>query len=280
MTNASDAPAAVPRESYDRILAVNWSTLKLMGRSPAAYWHGLHNPLATTPAMLFGLAGHTATFEPDKFGTEFAIWTGDRKAGKEWEVFKAEAGARKIIGAEDAARALAVRDAVRAHPAAAAALYGTVPEYTITWTDPVTGIACKGRCDAVGMDRRIVVDLKITQDPTPRAFAQSVAKYEYHGQLAFYGMGLGWGDDSDAQYVLIAVESHPPHDVIVYTLGAAEIWAGERLARAYLRRVAECRAANYWPGYSADPVPLGLPAWAYSDEEDAAGLGLIFKGEA
>ena len=51
-------------ESYQKLSAVNWSTLKNMKRSPLHYKHGLENSRPDTPRLAVGRAVHTAVFEP------------------------------------------------------------------------------------------------------------------------------------------------------------------------------------------------------------------------
>ena len=77
-------------------------------------------------------------------------------------------------------------EAVRARPAAAAALEGGRVELPVTWTDVETGIECKGRLDCITTR---FVDLKTTVDASPRAFAASAVKYSTHAQVAYSNDG-------------------------------------------------------------------------------------------
>src|SRR5574341_903199 len=70
------------REEYDRIDAVNWTTLKAMRASPKHYRYAAEHATEDTAAMRDGRAVHTAVLEPDRFPLDYAIWAGERRAGK------------------------------------------------------------------------------------------------------------------------------------------------------------------------------------------------------
>src|SRR5258708_4790284 len=75
------------REDYDNIVAVNWSTLKHMDRSPAHYRQELLEWDHDTSAKKRGRVSHLAIFEPERWRNSVAVWDGDRRAGKLWEQF-------------------------------------------------------------------------------------------------------------------------------------------------------------------------------------------------
>ena len=264
--------------TFDEYLAldrVNWTLLKEMRRSPLQFDFRRHNPREDTKRLAGGRATHTAILEPDRFLLDYALWTGDRRAGKEWDKFCAAHPGRTILKADDYASALGQRDAVRAHPAASALLRVGRPEETILWTDEETGLDCKARLDWLG---EALVDVKTTVDVDASRFGALAYRYGYHMQIAFYLRGLrARGMEVPAK--IIAVETAEPYEVAVFALDDDAIWAGDEEVGELLRRVSQCRTAQAWPVRYPAEEPLRLPSWAFPDE-GAEGLGLIIGGEA
>ena len=255
-------PEYVSREAYDAIEAVNISTLKTMAISPRHYQHALTTPRADTDAMRLGRLMHALVFEPDTIDAHWVVWDGGRRAGKEWEAFlRANEGKEIIRAPEDWDSAEAVAAAVRAHPAAERYLRDGRPEQTLQWTDAETGLACKGRMDWI-TPGGIIVDLKTSRDITPRTVARQLAALSYHAQAAFYCDGAKVLTHWSHGFVWIYVEQSAPYDVAVYTCPTDVLLAGRDLYRGWLRRVAECRETNVWPGVAPTELEMQLPAWA------------------
>lgn len=256
---------------YAAIDAVNWSTLKEITASPRRYRHRLLTPRTDTPSLAFGRAAHCAVLEPDAFASRYIARpdgidrrTRDGKAA--WEDFVASAGDRTILEGAQYASALAVGAAVRAHPVARQYLDGAgETEYAIAWSDAETGIACKARLDRVSDAPPMVVDLKTARTIEPRAFGRAAAAFSYHAQLAWYREGYRAAVGAELPALIVAVESEAPHDVAVYDLDARALEIGEFVFRSALRRLAECRARDEWPGACPDRMPLALPVYADPD---------------
>lgn len=255
-------------DEYRALDAVNWSTLKYACQSPLAYQHALANPPVETDAMRLGRATHTAVFEPDRLLHEYVIWSGGRRAGKEWDEFKAMHENRTILKPDEYDTAIAIRNAVRGHKAAAKLLKTGEAECTLQWTDQDTGIACKARLD--WYSPKVLVDLKTTRDIEARAFGRHAGALMYHGQFAFYAMGL-YAHGVEVPVKIIAVESEAPHDVAVYDLNEDVLWAGEVKVRQALAVVKACRKTRKWPGRYPNECGLMLPTWEFpnDDEEEA-----------
>jgi len=210
-----------------------------------------------------------------------------RKAGKnaaaEWEAMVAEANARVVIGDEPAesivpevtvmtaAEYEVVRrcvESVREHETAREWLRGGRGEEVLTWTDEETGVACKARLDFIAPVR--VTDVKSTSVQTEREMQAQVARYGYHGQIAFYHDGavatrripaLGYKPPA-----LIFVQTVEPFDVVPFFLEGMELSAGRGFYRSLLRRYQECESTGWWPGIAPGPIPLELPRWAPDGE--------------
>lgn len=258
--------------AYETLPGINWSTLRHMRRSGLHYKHAVRNAREDTDTYRLGRLTHTLVLEPSRFDSDYVVWTGGRRKSKAWDAFRAEANGRTIVTVAQHDKAYAMAEAVQR--------VWTPPkhrEITLQWTDPATGLACKGRLDA--LDGEYVTEIKTTYDAASGAMSRSLARYDYHCQLAHYRAGaIACGLATPATRVrIVAVESIAPYDVAIYGLDDEALIAGEEEVARLLARVAECTAAGAWPGRYTEPQPLSLPGWMRDDngESDISDLGLI-----
>jgi hypothetical protein len=270
---AQAQPMSLSNAEYHARSEVSKSGLDLVHRSPLHFWNRYLNPNRVveppTDAMVLGSALHTRVLEPHLFDDEYAVAPQCDRRTKEgkmiWADFEQEAAGKALLKAEDAARINAMAEAVRQHPAARVLLSKSgKSEQSYFWTDDDSGIQCKCRPDFHTDDRRIIVDVKTTEDASPRKFLNSALyNWRYHVQAAFYMQGV-----PEAEVFLFAcVEKKPPFAVAVYSLPAKLLERGLEEAKADLHLIAECRAANKWPSYSEEVQELPLPKWL--DDESA-----------
>lgn len=255
-------------DEYASILAINWSTLKAMQLSPLHYHHTLLTPSEDTDALTLGRAFHTATFEPEKYLGEYAIWDGGNRRGKAWDAFVEEHTAQTILTTAQHELAVAMSTAVRSHPVAGPYVSAQGErEVGVTWRDKDTGLDCKARLDLI--TERAIVDLKSARSIDRRLFGSAAARYGYHGQGAFYHDGLLTARKADRPVALVAVEKAAPFDVGVFVLEPdGALYAGQEVYKELLGRVAECRKSGKWPGrYDREQV-LELPRWVFDDGDD------------
>lgn len=272
------------RAQYEADPGVNWSSLKHMKRSPQHYRHRLLQQDRDTDARKRGRVFHLALFEPERFASSVAVWTGGRRYGKEWDAFRAANDGRELVTEAEHALCLAIQRAALGHPAAQRYLGGGRGEVSALWTHvaPAVGavpgfsIDCKGRFDFV-TKAGAIVDAKSTRDASPEGFGREVWRYGYHTQAAYYVDGHAAATGKRLPYVFVAVEAEPPHAVAVYRVPDVILDLGREEYRALLQRLALCRAESRWPGYFEGEADLELPRWSgiYDDEgSDLSGLGL------
>ena len=271
MTNAAHA-------EYARIEAVNWSTLKLMGRSPAHYHHALLQPQEDTTALRIGRAIHMAVFEPEKFASCVARWEGGTRRGKDWDVFCADHKGMDILTEAEHDLCLSVGQAVRIDASAKQYVTGGRGELTVRWNhhhEPSqTDIACKCRLDFVA-DAGVICDLKSTMDASPGAFGRQAYRLGYHGQAAWYRDGYAAATGRDLPVVIVAVEKQAPFAVKCYRVTEKQLQLGRDMYRGHIDLLAHCRAHSDWPAYGPES-DLELPAWASDDDEADNGDDLVF----
>lgn len=253
---------------YLAIKAVNKSNLDWMRFSPLHFYAFSEAPTCIkdepTEPMKLGTAIHTALLEPAKFKATYAKAPEgiDRrtKAGKEaWEAFKESAGDREVLTAEQWDKCRRIHETVRVHPSAQALMETGESEVVIIWEDPVEGILCKGRIDWLS---DVILDIKSTDSARADDFAKKVVSYEWHVQAAWYSDGYKLATGKELPFIFGAIEKDEPFACAFYSVGERTLELGRELYRRRLRRVAQCRAAGEWPGYTTDIKELRLPAWA------------------
>lgn len=272
------------REEYDAIDAVNWSTLKHLGRSGEHYLHALKRENdEDTDARQRGRVLHIAVFEPERLAREVVVYP-DRRAGKEWQAFEAKHAGKEIISSRMWDLAKAIGDRARNHPMAARYLAGGKAEHTVTWTYRSPSVAhlnsfemtCKGRLDFIA-DVGAIVDLKSTRDGSPTGFGREAARYEYHAQLAFYRDGYEAMTGARLPVIIVAVEAAAPFVVQVYRVDEELLELGRERYELLLAQLRIYRESSRWPGYAEGEMRLELPRWAMGpDEENDLDSELVF----
>lgn len=267
-------------DSYAAIEAVNWSTLKYIETSPLLCRHRADNPEEDKEAFRIGRMLHAATLEPERWIREFVIepdfgphytekgkLSDNPKATKSYKEAKAAWEKTLPPGTEQLdpdEHALIERcaAAIKAHRVAGPLVKGGRREHVIRWTDPVTGVACKGRLDLI--DNR-VLDLKGTRQQTVWAFLRDAARLLYYGQCAWYHDGCviaGVLPENAPLPVVIGAQTCEPFDVIPVRMLPETYEAGQRLYRALLDRFVNCQTADFWPGLAEDFVDWRVPRYA------------------
>ena len=249
---------------YCALDGVNWSRLKHLRRSPLHYRHVLDQGSEDTTSRLTGRALHTAVMEPHDFDERYPVFDGDRR-GPAWKEFQAAHPGAEILRRVEADAVQAQAAAVRAHPAAGPMLESaTHREHALRWTDPVTGIECKGLLDLVGDGW--IADLKGTGDLA--LFERLAIRDGYHLQLAWYRWGWSVAHGCPPpRALLLPVEVKSPHDVAVYELSPTLLDIATREIRGLLDMLHRCRTLDVWPGRYELPEVMEAPAWMIPDLE-------------
>jgi hypothetical protein len=271
----------VPRADYDAVNAMNITRLKEIRRSPQHYQYALTHP-KKSDALTLGIATHVAVLEPERFDSDFAIWTRRTDAGamsprrgQFWEDFCAMHPGRTILTPDEGNLAKNIAAAVRTNPLALKYLGAGEPEVTMEWD--LDGRPCKGRVDWITHidGKPVIVGLKTTRDCRHFVFGAQAAKLGYHLQWAWYFEGFKSVKSVPPHMVEIVVESAPPHAVAVYAISDDIIAQGWDECQRCLTALAGCELVNEWPGPVPVEEPLTLPSWAYQAEDDDVGdLGL------
>jgi len=245
------------REEYDAIAGrTNFSHLKMMARSPLHYKTAYR---MDTSSMTLGRAVHLAVLEPSRYASAVAVWTGDRRAGKVWDAFRADNAGKELLTEEEDKAAKAIAASVMGNESARRHLTGEgTPETSILWK--AGEHACKGRLDFDGPIS--LVDLKSTRDASPEGFGRQAHNLHYISQAAFYSDGYFAATGERKPFVLVAVEPESPFAVQVYRVTEAQIERGRAQYTEWLARLEFCRKNDFWPSYFDGEIDLCLPRWA------------------
>jgi hypothetical protein len=169
--------------------------------------------------------------------------------------------------------ALLCAAAVHASPDAMAAIRGARYEETVSTTDPVTGLAIKGRLDIIKPTG--IGDLKTTSKPigplVKFGFTRQATDLLYHAKVVWYhDLAVLAGkipQDADPPDI-IAIEVRGTFvDVGWFPLSREAVDAGRRTYRRWLNTLSDCIAADYWPGAAPGRNEWTPEGWAAGMEE-------------
>jgi hypothetical protein len=270
------------RQSYDAIDALNASTLVHALKSWAHFRHAELHGRPDTKSMAKGRAAHVLTLEPHTFDAAYVVYDGQRK-GRAWETFKEANAGREILTTSEYAACAAIAEAARAHSEMASMLETATgkPEVSLVWERG--GFLCKGRLDWLQMDSRVILDLKVTKDASPRGFARECATYATAMKAAWYLDAMETHDPSgefcEWDFWLLAVEPTAPHVTQLYRVPESALEAGRKQYTRLLEELQMRRMFDTWPGYADGMLDLELPGRAvpvetvdeFNEEEVANG---------
>ncbi len=264
----------VPYPEYARWDAARFSHLKTFERSAAHALQAMRQGEEQKPHLDVGHAFHLAVLEPDELTVQFVgAPVGDKRTKvirEQWSRLAADHPEKIILAGRDWAVVNKIRDSVSQHAKASSLLAGAgMNECSVVWQDGETGVLCKARVDRMTREtgETVLIDLKSALDASPGGFSRSVQKYQYAAQAAHYLNGMNHIAELGRRFMWIAVEKHPPYAVAVYEPDLAAMEYGRRRISKWLLRMAEAVKKDEWPGYPAGVNSLGLPAWAYQQEE-------------
>jgi hypothetical protein len=292
----------MPEAKYFALDAVNSSLLKLMGRSAAHCKAAMDGTTRRdTEAQKVGRMIHCAALEPERFASAYCqtpdpascpqaltdlasyraaakdlgIKVGGSKAELKARILESDpgiafwddvnanlAGDREPLKADHWQMAQQILESIEANTGAKNSLSGGVAEETVVWRDVNTDLLCKSRMDYYREDLGVIVDIKTTEDASPRAVERDVMKYGYHKSAAHYLNGLQARNMPGDNFIWVFIEKSPPYAIGLYFASPDLLSAGKDDMRRYLDQFAACTDSGHWPGYSTDFQTVTLPDWA------------------
>ncbi len=271
---------------YDAIPAVRRTFVwNLYDQSPG---HAVYKRDNRQPKKAWddGTMVHTALLQPEEFPREYVVMPpfeadpGNLKAdgkapspenARRTSYYKSkvkqfakmcESTGAKVIEQRDYDMAYAIGQGIREHPITSRFFQrGSSNEAVVVAEDPATGLLLKARFDCLveqGMPTGI--DIKTTADAHPRAFQQSVRKFGYYFQAAWYLHLLDLVGLKNANFLFVAGEKTPPYPVVVYECEESTLRLGALHVSKALATYQECEKSGVWPYYG-----LGIETIQLSD---------------
>ena len=261
-------------EDYHAGPGVSKSHLDTVSRSPYLYYRKHLDPNRppnpTSVRLLQGTLAHCAILEPDEFRKRYLVGPDANRNTKEWKAAEAAATelGKTLIKPDEHSTAMRQAEAVRQIKDVADLFAIGKPEVSAYWRDEETQLLCKCRpdwvhdCNDTGV---ILVDVKTTQDASPQVFRNSVAKWRYHVQNAWYADGYAKASGLNVlAFVFVAVEMDWPYAASAMILDDEAIGEGRAEYNRNLKAIADCAKSNNWPGYSEGIEMISLPKWAFN----------------
>lgn len=220
-----------------------------------------------TPLMRNGTMVHAGLFEPEVFNSyvvapEFS-GKGSVAAKADW---LASVGDAKICNEDEKQLASEMVDAIGSHPKWAEITKGMKYEQTVYWTHKPSGVWSRARLDGVSVERRVLLDLKNTEDASERTFSRHIDDFGYHYQAAHYLEAANAAVNSEAfeDYIFCVCERGGHHAVKFYLLDQRALARGRALRENAYEILRGCIETNKWPSYEPIVKTIDLPTWAYA----------------
>jgi hypothetical protein len=283
-----DVPAAgewlsgMPNELYHGGPGISSSAIKAFLVSPRRF--RLRAELPKTKDQELGTLRHLLCFEPEQFGAHYHVVPDDMRRDKRTQAYQAElevAGSRTILKEQEVKEARAFAEGVRAHPWMAGVLARaarTWVETSFWWTSDPSGLLCKARPDVLldlGEDDPLLcIDLKSRRSAARRAVQRDGEFDNWHTTAALYCDGIRAVTGRRVDWVAMVCEYTPPYEGAPYLLSVGgsktEAYAAGRTKYMdALARLAQCEAADNWPGLNNDALErFNLSRWELEAVED------------
>ncbi len=168
------------------------SNLKTLLKDPEQFYRekilGIKPERKESDSFTEGSLTHSMILEPHLVNQEYAFYPGLRKAGAEFEAFKASVPPGKVIIARPMQiRVEAFKRAYTQCPPAVELLQGGVPEQTICID--YNGVPIKVRCDYINAEKGFIADVKTSRFPVDvDTFRETVKQWSYDLSAALYCM--------------------------------------------------------------------------------------------
>tara|TARA_R110000868_G_scaffold160474_3_gene390169 strand:+ start:12597 stop:13580 length:984 start_codon:yes stop_codon:yes gene_type:complete len=285
------------------LLVASNSTIGHLLKSPAHLQKELSSAQERTPAMNFGSAYHLRILEPDIFNMRvmnkpqcFASKGNGERCSNPATYFKTVEEAfcgthvprdkdKDLLEGFSATAASGIifltqgemdklewmADAIFNHEFASALLQGDSREGVVVWTDPETGIPCRGKIDHWNTDLNVLVDLKTTKSALPHSFQKALYEFGYYRQGPMYIDGLAHAGTRLKDFCIIAQEKEPPFSVGTYILDDEAMTVGRYHYQDLLLKFKKFQDSMKDDGlfkkllncgYTNEIRPISLPAWS------------------
>lgn len=240
-----------------------FSHIRAFGRSAMHGLHAIQNEMKPTSAMQRGTAVDALLYGTRKV-VGCPMVRNEKHAA--YQQFMAENEGAEILTMAEYDKAHVMVDAIRNCKEAEPWLQGVHQE---TLLFDYMGLQCRTTPDTRGDG--FLTELKTTADGSPEKFRWHALRMAYHSQMWMQGIGCAAKGFDIKRFMIVCVESNPPHPVTVYEWTPEALDMGNRMLVLWTERLRNSIASNVYPPYSTAIVPLGIPEempdLVYGDEE-------------
>ena len=268
----------MPYEEYAKVDALNASKSVHMRRSPMYYRYALTHPSPETTATILGTLVHRLILEPE-VENAISVWGREKwmkvRNGGEWEKWRESQGENQIVTVKEYEAVMQMSVCALTH--APVSRYATAEgptEVCMFWRHEVTGRRMKARLDKLIPSTHTIPDLKTTRDSRPWRFGPQAYSLGYVLKMAHYWSGYKTLKGIEPKVKLLALESKPPHESVVYNVSRDMLLLGLEECEKLIEKIDECEAQKRWPALEQDEVELQMPPWASPEEDTELGLEL------
>lgn len=266
--------------------SVSSSNLKRILKSQAAFkaYHIDGYQPESTKAQTFGSTVHMGLLEPKKFKENFVvepIFVGRTKDGKETTSLNATDVKEKraawyaslkpgavVLSEEDLKHFTGIIEKLSGHAELMSMLKGSTNEASGFYRDEETGIKCRFRPDASGLNGDLFLDFKTVLDCSEDFFERQVDKLGYNFQMAMGSNGMSLINGKIPKYhVFVAAEKIPPYDFAVYFADESVMSVGRKRYRRAINSLGEALRSDKWLAYQDFGIrPLTTPKYTMDKE--------------
>ena len=255
-------PKEITNEEYHGRKEYESSTnIRDILNSEKKYVHRKTTKQVPTKAMEEGTAVHTFFLENNKFHEEYIFrpegLNARTKEGKEW--MKENEG-KKILSYEWKENLEKMKQSILDSPAEIIYNNDNYSELSFFWDD-LYGIRGKCRPDCLSYNDRFVLDLKTTQDASPKGFQKSIGVFGYHIQASWYLRGLRKLGIKVDEFLFVAIEKTAPFCVGVYRADKEMLEEGDKKIDEALHLISECKENDMYLDYTPEILDISLPPW-------------------
>ena len=244
------------------------STVRKVLTSPKKYLYDKTAESVPTKAMEEGTAVHTFFLENELFKNRYCFkpkaFNGRTKEGKQW---MEEHGHLNILAAEWEENLIHMNHSFLDSPAKIIYDRKGLTELSY-FSEDLGGIKAKCRPDWISSDGHTVVDLKTTQDASPKGFQKSIANFGYHIQSSWYMRVLQSLDVPVKEFIFIAIEKTAPFCVGVYRASEEMLEEGNKKVDEAINQILWCKENDSYPDYTPNEIEtISLPPWMTKKSE-------------
>ncbi len=201
---------------------------------------------APGPSQRFGTIAHHAILEPAVFAERYSVKPkGLRSGTAKHEQWTSEHADKEHISDAEYRHLVGMAKAVTKCKEASSLFRQGSPEQCLFHVD-AHGTERKARLDWLGHGPTLA-DLKTTSDASPTGFQESISRYRYDAQAAYYLDICAMEGLHKHNFVFVAVEKKPPYRVQTHWLTPGQIMEGRAKYEASLAIYRRCVETGEWP---------------------------------